>query len=49
MFWEIPSVDMPHFVGFNLQDFICVRNIIDSVSSILFFPAKEKRKEYEFW
>lgn len=47
---EVPSVNMPHFVGFHLQDLICMRNIIDSMSIIVFFfHLGKKRREYEFW
>jgi len=50
VFREVPSVDMPHFVGFHLQNLICMRNIIDSLSSIVFvqyclffLPGKKKK------
>lgn len=45
MFKEVPTVDMPHFVGFHLQDLIWMINIIESLSSILFFfEGKNKGK-----
>jgi hypothetical protein len=48
VFREVPSVDMPHFVGFHLKDLICMRSIIDSLSRF-FFLGKKKRIIYEFW
>jgi len=47
MFREVQIVDIPHFVGFHLQDLIWMINIIDSRSSTLFF-FREKIKECEF-
>lgn len=44
VFREVPSVDMPHFVGFHIKDLLCMRNIIDSLSSIVFSPRGKKNK-----
>jgi len=48
MFREVPSVDMPHFVGFHLRDLIRIINIIDSLSNILFFFLGKKERNAIF-